>query len=204
MRCSWAVRLPLRILGKVARQSRWLILRANRTESEPAYPEGFSLLRVTGSAAVAYQDLAEEAMRSAGEPDGLVTQRFAHGDVFFGWMVEGRVVSFGWVTYRNRVVGSVRLAEAPGRAFLYNFHTLEAYRGRGLYPALLLAMRSILGRESMNEFIIDVNVRNSASARGIEKAGFTPAARVALITLFTRWRCPFRRTVLAPTAASLF
>jgi RimJ/RimL family protein N-acetyltransferase len=140
--------------------------------------------------------LVEEAMRAAGEPNDLAAPRLAHGDEFFGWLVEGEVVSFGWVTYRDRTIGPVRLTEAPGRAFLYNFHTQDGYRGRGLYPALLLAMRCSLGREQVTELVIDVNLHNTASIRGIEKAGFVPVANITYFTIFSCWSFSLKQTVI--------
>jgi len=181
-----------------------MVLRAPPNNLGSACPEGCALVRIAGTAAAADHDLANEAMRAAGEPTGLVAPRLAHGDEFFGWLVGGRVVSFGWVTYQDRTVGPIQLAEASGRAFLYNFHTLEGYRGRGLYPALLLAMRHVLGREKVTDFVIEVDVGNTASTRGIEKGGFVLVARVAFLTLFARWCCLGKRTVLDRTASSLF
>lgn len=181
-----------------------MVLRAPGSDFGPACPDECALARVARGASNADQDLAKEAMRAAGEPNGLVAPRLAHGDEFFGWLLDGRVVSFGWVTCQDRTVGTFQLAEVSGRAFLYNFHTLEGYRGRGLYPALLLAMRHVLGREKVAEFVIDIDARNTASARGIEKGGFVLVARVAFLTLFTRWRCLGRRTMLERTASSLF
>ncbi len=180
------------------------VLWAPRKDFGPGCPNGCVLARIAGAAPTADQDLANEAMKAAGEPNGLVAPRLAHGDEFFGWMIGGRVVSFGWVTYRDRTIGSFKLAEASGRVFLYNFHTLGCYRGQSLYPALLLAMRYVLGLEKVTEFVIDVNVRNTASARGIEKGGFVQAAQVAFLTLFSRWRCLGRRTLFERTAAALF
>jgi GNAT superfamily N-acetyltransferase len=181
-----------------------MVLRAPPNNLGSACPEGCALVRIAGTVAAADHDLANEAMRAAGEPTGLVAPRLAHGDEFFGWLVGGRVVSFGWVTYQDRTVGPIQLAEASGRAFLYNFHTLEGYRGRGLYPALLLAMRHVLGREKVTDFVIEVDVGNTASTRGIEKGGFVLVARVAFLTLFARWCCLGKRTVLDRTASSLF
>jgi len=181
-----------------------MVLRAPGSDFGPACADRCALARVAGGASTADQDLAKEAMRAAGEPNGLVAPRLARGDEFFGWLLDGRVVTFGWVTCQDRTVGTFQLAEVAGRAFLYNFHTLEAYRGRGLYPALLLAMRHVLGRERVTEFVIDVNARNTASARGIEKSGFVLAAYVSFLTLFSRWRCLGRRTVLDRTASPLF
>lgn len=200
----WAVRILRGLLRRIARRTSVMVLWAPRRDCDPACPDGCALVRVTGAASAADQDLAKEAMRAAGEPNGLVAPRLAHGDEFFGWLLDGRVVSFGWVTRRDRTVGPFQLAEVSGRAFLYNFHTLNSYRGQRLYPALLLAMRHVLGREKVTEFVIDVNVHNTASARGIEKGEFVPAAQVAFLTLFSHWRCLGSRTVLQRTAFSLF
>lgn len=181
-----------------------MVLRAPHSDVGPACPDGCSLFRVAGKACAADRNLASDAMRAAGEPLGLVAPRFAHGDEFFGWLVGGRVVSFGWVTRRDRTVGPFQLAEVLGRAFLYNFHTLEGYRGQGFYPALLLAVRDVLGRENLTEFVLDVNVRNSASVRGIEKAEFVPVAQVDFLTLFDRWCCLGSRTLVERSSYSLF
>jgi hypothetical protein len=204
MHRPWAIRIFLGTLLRLAKPTRLLVLRAPRNDFGPACPEGCALVRIAPTATAADRDLAEEAMRAAGELIGLVAPRLDHGDEFFGWCLGGRIVSFGWVTYQDRTLGPILLARASGRAFFYNFHTVEEYRGRRLYPALLLAMRHILGREKVTEFIIDVDVRNTASTKGIEKGGFVLAARVAFLTLFAHWCCFGRRTVLERTASSLF
>jgi len=204
MRRPWAVRILRGVLRRLARRTRLMILRAPPNDLGPAWPEGCAFVRVASTDSAVDHDLAQEAMCAAGESTDLVAPRFAHGDEFFGWLIDGRVVSFGWVMYQDRKVGPIQLAEAKGRAFLYNFHTLEEYRGRRLYPSLLLAVRHVLGLEKVTEFVIDVDVCNIASARAIEKGGFALAAQVAFTTLFARWRCLCKRTVLERTASSLF
>jgi GNAT superfamily N-acetyltransferase len=204
MRRPWAIRIARGLLWRLARRTRVVVLQAPRNDFAPTWPEGCELVRIAGTVSAADHDLPEKAMRAAGEPNGLVAPRFAHDDEFFGWLLDGRVVSFGWVTFQDRTVGPFQLAEVSGRAFLYNFHTLEGYRGRGLYPALLLAMRHELGRERVTEFVIDVNQRNMASARGIEKGGFVPVAQVTFLTLFSHWSCLGSRTVPEPASFSLF
>jgi len=179
-------------------------LRAARIEIAPVLPDGLTLVRVAGQADAAHEHIVEDAMIAALEPGGLAAPRLAHGDEFFGWQTGGRVVSFGWVTYKDRMLGPVRVAEAKGRAFLYNFHTLKEFRGRGLYPAILLTMRFVLGCEQVTEFVIDVNVRNVASVKGIHKGGFVPVAQVAYFTFFTHWPRLARWSTSDPTATSLF
>lgn len=79
------------------------------------------------------------------------------------------------------------MAEAPGRAFTFNFHTLNAYRGRGLYQDLLYAIRVSIGRDGMKEIVGDVDVRNGTSLRAIQRAGFAPLTHVSYLTLLDRW-----------------
>jgi len=79
------------------------------------------------------------------------------------------------------------LAEAPGRVFLYNFYTVSECRGQGLYPSLLLSIRGMLGRGELAEFIIDVNIINTASIKSVQKAGFSEVARITFLTVFRRW-----------------
>jgi RimJ/RimL family protein N-acetyltransferase len=87
----------------------------------------------------------------------------------------------------------VQLPPAPGRAFLYNFYTSDSFRGRGLYPALLLRIRYELGREGTHDLIIDVDEPNVASRRGIAKAGFTPAGAVTALVLLNKCELALRR-----------
>lgn len=190
---------------RLIRRVRIIVLTASGQGSDLVSPQGFRFARTSaGTPEAADYGLVEEAMRAAEEPDGLVASRLAHGDEFFGWLAGGRIVSFGWVTYRDRKIGSTQLAETPERVFLFNFYTLKEYRGQGLYPALLLAIRAVLGREQMNEFVISVLDHNLASLRGIEKAGFLPVAQVSYFLLFDHWCCGEKRTLLAAAAQSLF
>lgn len=180
-------RLLRRILRPLAWRVRILMMRAPTLERAPAPVEGFALLRITSDSDAAHVNLVEEAMRAAQEPDGLVKSRLAKGDVFFAWETDGRIVCFGWVTYQNRFAGPVPLPEAPGRLFLYNFYTQPDYRGRGLYPALLLQMRFHLGREKATEVAIEVNSWNTASINGIRKAGFATVGELSYWSFGGHW-----------------
>ncbi len=184
---SFLKRLVRGLLWRVVWLNRVIIYRAPASEASPAAPEGFALVRIKGSSPPADQASVSQVMQEAGESEGLAVIRFKHGDELFGWACGGRIVCFGWVTQRDRTVGPIRLAEAPGRLFLYNFHTLPDYRGRSLYPALLLAIRHTQVSKQKSEFIIDVNSINVASIRGIEKAGFIWMGRISYLTVFRRW-----------------
>jgi len=60
----------------------------------------------------------------------------------------------------------------PRCALLSHFETLRAYRGRGLYGALLTNMMHTLAQTGAERFYIDCGDWNAASARGILKTGF--------------------------------
>jgi hypothetical protein len=197
-------RILLGVSHRILRRTRLIVWRAPRTESVPSQPAGFRLLRISGDSGDESIHLADQALAVHLEPWGTVRTRLAHGDEFFGWQFEGQFVSYGWVTYKHRKLGPIALAEKAGRAFLYDFHTLSEYRGRKLYPMLLMAMRFHLGCRGIDEFIIDVDVRNKPSIKGIQNGGFSVVARVAYLTFFTKWICLGTSTLLEPSAASLF
>lgn len=143
-------------------------------------------------------------MLAAREDIGLVASRLAHGDEFLGWLDGGAVVAFGWAAYRSRWVGPVPLRDAPGRVFLYNFHTLEGHRGRGLYPALLLASRQLVARGQASEFLADVNLRNKSSIRGLARGGFTPIAHIFVLEVQSRRQWVWKRTMRREAASDLW
>lgn len=88
--------------------------------------------------------------------------------VAYGWSASGKATFGG---------GLVTFQIPAGNRYLYDFVTLPAWRGRGIYPHLLQA---ILRRESaeIERFWIIHQSLNVASERGIAKAGFQLACRV--------------------------
>ena len=84
-------------------------------------------------------------------------------------------VAYGWSASREATIGElgIRLVLPPGNRYLWDFLTLPAWRGQNVYPHLLQA---ILSREVAEEraarFWIGHDHANTASARGILRAGF--------------------------------
>lgn len=193
-----AMRIVRGLQWRVARRSRLLVVRCTCPDADLVCPDGFRLVRVRGNPSAQDRALVDAAMRAVGESVDLVAPRFAHGDDFFGWQAGNEIASFGWVMYRDRRFGPIRVAEAPGRAFTFNFHTLNAYRGRGLYQDLLYAIRVSIGRDGMKEIVGDVDVRNGTSLRAIQRAGFAPLTHVSYLTLLDRWELPLGRPLLDP------
>jgi GNAT superfamily N-acetyltransferase len=88
-------------------------------------------------------------------------------------------VAYGWAATRAFEIGelSLQLELAPNTRYLWDFATLEPWRGRGVYPRLLQA---ILRTEdtAVQHFWIGHDVFNAASRQGIRAAGFQPAGHL--------------------------
>ena len=112
-------------------------------------------------------------------PASEVARRLAEGHVPFLLRVGGRLAAYGWSARGPAHIGGLDLTFTvpPGERYLWDFVTLPAYRGRALYPLLL---QEILRRQigEAEWFWIGHEPDNSASGRGILKAGFRPAGRV--------------------------
>ena len=67
------------------------------------------------------------------------------------------------------------LAPPPGDAYIYESFTVEAARGRGIYPLVLRAISADLHREGIAGIWIGVESTNESSIRAITKAGFEHA-----------------------------
>ncbi len=82
-------------------------------------------------------------------------------------------VAYGWSAASEGAIQEVGLEFAipPRNRYLWDFATLPAWRGRGIYPRLLQA---ILAAEAplADRFWIGHTADNMASRRGIIKAGF--------------------------------
>lgn len=170
-----------------------------RAEGQPApCPQGCNLVRFDSGLAPSSRSLVVQVMAAAGEPTELVADRFNEGDEFFGWVTGGNIVSFGWVTYRDRAIGTVPLAGAVDRAFLFNFHTLEPWRGRGLYPLLLRAILRACADGGRADVFIDANVKNEQSLRAIRKVGFVPVGSVSWFVVLSQWSIRTRLAALGP------
>lgn len=98
---------------------------------------------------------------------------------YVGWL-EGAPVTYGWVATRGASIGELRvtLRLTPRDRYLWDFATLPAWRGRGLYPRLLQA---VLQQEApqAERFWIIYAPENLPSGAGMRKAGFAPAAELS-------------------------
>ena len=97
--------------------------------------------------------------------------------------MEGQPVSYGWMATRTASIGELDLTfELPSDdRYLWDFATLPAWQGRGLYPRLL---QTILERERKNaeRFWIIHAPENLPSGAGMYKAGFDYVGQLSFTT----------------------
>jgi RimJ/RimL family protein N-acetyltransferase len=135
------------------------------------------------------QDVQELAQAMAGDP-AHVQQRLATGrHCYIGW-VEGRLATYGWVTFDEEGIGELglRIRLLAGEAYIWGCETLPAYRGQRLYPALLTYMLDQLKRAGIHRVWIGADADNLASQKGFILAGFQPVADVMLTRAETTYR----------------
>jgi hypothetical protein len=98
---------------------------------------------------------------------------------YIGWL-DGTSVAYGWVATRAASIGELDLTMVLSSAdrYLWDFATLPAWQGRGLYPCLLQAILRQEARDAERFWIIYAP-ENLPSGAGMWKAGFTPVAELS-------------------------
>jgi len=109
-----------------------------------------------------------------------IADRFEFGHRAYVAWLDGAPASFGWAAMQGAAIGELKLSfEVPiGDCYLWNFVTLPAFRGRGVYPRLLDEIVKAESREA-DQFWIVYAPENRASGTGIRKAGFTDLAELS-------------------------
>ncbi|HUM69353.1 MAG TPA: hypothetical protein PLK31_10955, partial [Chloroflexota bacterium] len=122
-----------------------------------------------------------------------IQRRLQQGHLPYVGLLGGVPVAYGWVATRRAAIGELGLdfRLPPLHRYLWDFATLPAYRGQGIYPHLL---QGILLQELgvAHYFWIIRAPENGASGAGIHKAGFTAVGHLSLLAN--------GRTALAVTA----
>jgi len=109
-----------------------------------------------------------------------IADRFAGGHrPYVAWHDE-QPAAFGWVATRSASIGELgaTFAIPAGERYLWNFVTLPAHRGLGIYPRLLQAIVEAESRDA-ERFWIGYAPENHASGSGIMKAGFATLAEMS-------------------------
>jgi GNAT superfamily N-acetyltransferase len=126
-------------------------------------------------------EFIQEAMAVAGDYSPQeAAQRFANNRRGYIGLLDGKIVTYGWVAFNAEPLGPSGYAFDPpsGDVYLYDFATLPAYRGRGYYPALLRFILADLKSEGVHRVWIGTAPGNKVSALSIARAGFQRIAEV--------------------------
>ena len=113
-----------------------------------------------------------------------IARRFTGGHrAYVAWR-NGTPAAWGWVATRSAEIGELGSSfEIPAtERYLWNFVTLAAHRGLGIYPRLLEAIVRAESREA-ERFWIAYAPENHASGAGIRKAGFVTLAELSFDAL---------------------
>ena len=104
---------------------------------------------------------------------GEIQRRFDEGNRCYVAYLGGEPVGYGWVATKVGRIEEAGLSWplGPRDRHLWDFVTLPAYRGRGVYPHLLQVILRAESKEA-GHFWIGHRGDNLASQRGILKAGF--------------------------------
>ena len=110
---------------------------------------------------------------------GEALRRFAAGHRAYVGFADEAPATYGWVATREVSLGELAIERIlpAGDRYLWDFGTLPAFRGRGLYPRLLDAI--LQGEHDASRFWIVYAPENEPSGVGIARAGFATVAELS-------------------------
>lgn len=136
-----------------------------RTDPLPDLPSvpGLAVRRVTRW---------EEARQVTGLTEDRVVARHQDANALYAAFLDEQPAGYGWLARQTGRIDELELVfELPRTdVYLWDFVTLPAFRGRGVYPQVLQAI--IREEDGISRFWIGYDGHNLASGRGIAKAGF--------------------------------
>ena len=122
------------------------------------------------------EDIQELAQAMGYSDESEIQQRFAAGKQCYIGRIDGKLATYGWVTFDIEALGelglSIRLQ--PGEAYIWDCETPPAYRGQRLYPALLTSILGEMKRIGLRRVWVGADSDNIASQKGMALAGFRP------------------------------
>jgi GNAT superfamily N-acetyltransferase len=139
-------------------------------------------------------------------------QKLVRGEVGYFVECDGRMIGSNWATVNeggSAVVARTVMRLEPKEGMTHDGVIAPRLRGQGFGAFMINRLVAILFREyDLRRIIIDVNVRNKASLRMMEKAGFRVDHEMLYVALFGKLVIhrrvkQYRREVLAPRDGSL-
>lgn len=115
-----------------------------------------------------------EAREAGGpwQPDAF--QRLGDGQVCVVALHGRDVIAYCWLSRGPVLVAEIDRLVAPGsdEVYLYDAFTIPAWRGRGLFWAMLLRLLAFAQARDWRRALIFARASNRASRRAIERSGF--------------------------------
>ncbi len=108
-----------------------------------------------------------------------VRMRLANDNIAFIAYINSQPAAFGWMARSSARIGELNheFILPEGNRYLWNFRTVEAFRGLGIYPYLLQFIIQSEAAFAERYWIIHAP-ENKSSLRGIKKAGFQYLGRL--------------------------
>lgn len=99
---------------------------------------------------------------------------------------QGAIAHLAWVYYPSELSKHPTPFRILRRdeAAIANCVTIREFRGKGVYPAVIRALLEDLKRQGYRYCYMYIEVRNTASVRGVSKLGFTPVGKSWRLHLF--------------------
>ena len=104
----------------------------------------------------------------------IIDPRFDRGEKCYASLVNASIISYIWSSRGSVGVDEINMAVKPStdEAYLYDAFTIEKWRGNNLYPSILQLALETAEKENLKRTLIFVESNNTASRRGVSKAGF--------------------------------
>lgn len=135
----------------------------------------------------------------------LYPARFARDEHLWTVQQADAILGYCWATQEPVEIGEIRCVMSPRRdeVYFYDAFTFAEHRGQNLYPALLQSMLDSSRAAGLRRALIFVMHDNTASIRGVQKAGFREFQRVICRNLFGFVRYAFQPSLNAPAGVAL-
>lgn len=127
---------------------------------------------------VSHPLLASVTQLTKGE---IIRREQAGHCAYVAWLGDAPA-GYGWVARQIAEIGELNLSFTlfPDSVYLWDFKTISAYRGLGVYPQLLQAILHSENRHAQDFWIIHAP-ENYASRSGIQRAGFQNVGKLSFL-----------------------
>ncbi|MBI1987039.1 MAG: GNAT family N-acetyltransferase [Nitrospinae bacterium] len=115
----------------------------------------------------------------------VALKRLERGDVACVAYWRGRIIAYCWAAFKRAEIGEIdrTLLLREGECYLYDAYTLEGFRGKGLYPAILGCILRYVKGKGFGRALIFALKSNQPSHHGIRRVGF----RLFQVITYIRW-----------------